>query len=1038
MEHIFNLIDMHSTNSRIKVSITESTMMQIVHSAMDKAYRKVRSKSGVLERLNEISKFYELSVMQLEGCLKFVQEETDICVLESCHQVLLEDLTEIRDRLQGRLKEVELAISEKDKELLERLANELKLRKALEMNEKELDSLHADLKLEKRKSEGIEEFILSSQANTDGDREGEFCELKSSVDQQVWNIQQQLEPSYQLRDEERSQGIDNRKIEQMGSDISILKETLDVAFCKMQNAIFLSELGPIEHQWTWDIERGAAAIVIKGSLKDFQENFEEEVKKREMQVSVGLRKHLSSVMREMTCLGHELELFSNQDEVQVKNSKAKDSLKAKGRCLSEGHSFNNSSNFLLKVGEASTTGQPCEEDSENDSGHYVAKMIKNHESIIQRKNAELNSLKREILREKGFASFRTEKGSVNPKRRIQEVIMSLESLINWNPWLGDIFGDCTCDNEVETLPEVRLSTGDQLGIEKSGIESMEEVWANVKKTLVSHLGNKEPCTEVRMMNQELKDANLQTVMMEEIYLTLFKSLVEEFHIEMLNHHLQCLVKEGMYERFIEEMKNEWNEKTGSDRIEVQSKKEKYNSLLKKAVKDLGSSHNFRAACYQNAKAESNCFEDQNFSGLGNLEDMLKEDIYIFLLQEILWEWNENIESYKSKSSLREGIFFIVLGETVRDIMNTANYALGKLTEFKIHDSFNYDFQFSNKFFESAAMSIKDDVWKVFLAEMLKEWKMKIDAFSTESLIREEVLQFVVSKAVKEACIIEVADDQNQERSSNNSLPVNKLWTSLEESARENLTQTLDRLVKFLEEEKTLILSAYFEMKEQKMRLDLVGSVFEEFDGHEHFQGIFTNEQNGTKSAYSKLEKALQHLELGKALLSELGSRIDITVGNLEWLHNEMTPLVDTTHCKKPSIYQAKDVEEEKISIYESFLTPILELSQILKGFECSSRTRLGRHILRLEEMKHQLDLLVKCTASLSQKESLYKKAFIRRCENLQMAETEVDLLGDQVDLLLGLLEKIYVTLHRHSPVLQQFFEVSEMLKVIEKEVGGRK
>ncbi|KAK6228189.1 hypothetical protein SCA6_000529 [Theobroma cacao] len=1038
MEHIFNLIDMRSTNSRIKVSITESTMMQIVHSAMDKAYRKVRSKNGVLERLNEISKFYELSVMQLEGCLKFVQEETDNCVLESCHQVLLEDLTEIRDRLQGRLKEVELAISEKDKELLEILANELKLRKALEMNEKELDSLHADLKLEKRKSEGIEEFILSGQANTDGDREGKFCELKSSVDQQVWNIQQQLEPNYQLRDEERSQGIDNRKIEQMGSDISILKETLDVAFCKMQNAIFLSELGPIEHQWTWDIERGTAAIVIKGSLKDFRENFEEEVKKREMQVSVGLRKHLSDVMREMTCLSHELELFSNQDEVQVKSSKAKDSLKAKGRCLSEGHSFGNSSNFLLKVEEASTMGQPCKEDSENDGGHYVAKMIKNHESIIRRKNEELNSLKREILREKGFASLGREKGSVNPKRRIQEVIMSLESLINWNPWLGDIFGDCTCDNEVETLPEVRLSAGDQLGIEKSGIESMEEVWANVKKTSVSQPGNEEPCSEVRMMKQELKDANLQTMMMEEIYLTIFKSLVEEFHIEMLNHQLQCLVKEGMYERFIEEMKNERNEKTGSDRIEVQSREEKYDSLFRKAVTDLDSSHNSRAACYQNAKAESNCLEDQNFSGFGNLEDMLKEDVYTFLLQEILREWNENKESYKSKCALGEELCFIVFGETVRDIMNTANYALSKLKEIKAHDSFNYDFQFSNKFFESAAMSIKDDVWKVFLAEMIKEWKMKIDAFSTESLIREEVLQFLVAKAVKEACIMEAADDQNQESDPNNLLPVNKLWTSLDENGKENLMQTLDRLVKFLEEEEALILSACSEMKEQKRHLDLVRSVFDELDGHGHFQGLFTNEQNSTKSANSKLEKALQHLDFGKAILSELGSRIGITVGNLEWLHSEMTALVDTTHCKNPSIYQAKDVEEAKINIYESLLNPIQELSQILKGFECSSCTRLGRHIFRLEELKHQLDLLVERTASLSQKESLYRKAFIRRCENLQMAETEVDLLGDQVDLLLGLLEKIYATMHRHSPVLQQFFEVSEMLKLIEKEIGGRR
>ncbi|XVE99319.1 hypothetical protein REPUB_Repub03eG0188100 [Reevesia pubescens] len=956
MEQILNLIEVDSSNSTIKVSITESTMMQILHSAMDKAYRKVKSKNGVLERLNEISKFYELAVMQLEGCLKFVQEETDNYFLDTNHRVLLEDLTEIRDRLQGRLKEVQLAISDKDKELLERLGNELKLRKALEISEKELDTLHADLKLEqKRKSEDIEELFLGNQASTDnGDREGEFCELKHSVDQQVWNIQQQLEPNYQLRDEERSQGIDNKKIEQMGSDISILKETLDLAFCKMQNAIFLSELGPIEHQWVWNIERGITAIVIKSSLRDFRENFDVEVKKRELQVSAGLRKLYSDVMREINCLNHELQHLSNQDEVQVKSLKAKGSLNAKGMCLSESKSFGNSRNFSLKVEQASTMKQPCNEVVDDDGSHYVAKMIKNHESIIRKKSEELNLLTQELLPEKACLP-RREKDPVNLKRSFQEVIVSLESLINWSPGIGDIFCDGRYDYEVEMHPKVRLFTDDQMDIEKSGIDSMEEVWAKVNKTSVSHAGNEEPCSEMRILKQEMEDTNLQTMMMEETYLTLIKSLVDEFHIEMLNLHLHCLIKEGMYETFMEDIKDEWIEKTRSDQIEVQSREEKYDTVFTKATKDLDAANNSRAENDQNAKAESNCLEESEFIGLGNLEGMLKEDVYTFLLQEILGEWNENIESYKSIGSLGEELCFIVFGETVKDIMNTANYALSKLQEIKVLDGFNYDFQFNNKFFdESAAMSIKDDVLKVFLAEMIKELQMKIYAFSIENLIREEVLQFVIFEAVKEACTFEEADDQNQEPSSNNSLiSVDKLWTSPGENEKENLTQSASHL---------------------------------------------------PSKRFSPIPK---------------------------------TSLVATTPCRKPSIYQEKDIEEMKLNIYESLLTPIDELSKALKSFECKSCTRLGRHILRLDEIKLQLDLLVELTSSFIQKESLYKTAFIRRCENLQMAETEVDLLGDQVDLLQGLLKKIYITLYRLSPVLQQYFEVSEMLKLIEKEIGGK-
>lgn len=38
----------------------------------------------------------------------------------------------------------------------------------------------------------------------------------------------------------------------------------------------------------------------------------------------------------------------------------------------------------------------------------------------------------------------------------------------------------------------------------------------------------------------------------------------------------------------------------------------------------------------------------------------------------------------------------------------------------------------------------------------------------------------------------------------------------------------------------------------------------------------------------------------------------------------------------------------------------------------------------------------------------------------------MDLLGDQVDVLVGLLEKIYTILSHHSPVLHQYFEVSKV------------
>lgn len=46
-------------------------------------------------------------------------------------------------------------------------------------------------------------------------------------------------------------------------------------------------------------------------------------------------------------------------------------------------------------------------------------------------------------------------------------------------------------------------------------------------------------------------------------------------------------------------------------------------------------------------------------------------------------------------------------------------------------------------------------------------------------------------------------------------------------------------------------------------------------------------------------------------------------------------------------------------------------------------------LYRLREVKHNLDPLVELVASLRNKELLYRKAFVRRCYNLQKAELEV-------------------------------------------------
>ncbi|XP_021897910.1 LOW QUALITY PROTEIN: WPP domain-associated protein [Carica papaya] len=747
-------------DDRFRSSIADSTMMWIVHYAMEKAHEKLKEKRGVISQLNETSKFYELAVMQLEGCLKFVQQETGSYILESCHEELISDLTEIKDRLQGRLKESELAILEKDTELTERLENELRLGFALEAKEKELVSLHANLELERAKREGVEEIVMSSCEARDDGSEGELSELKNSVDMQVLSIIQKLEPEKEPSDEGRYL---EKPIEKMSSDLDILKGTLDLAFKKMYGALFLSEMGPLEQKWMWKIEKDTIGILIRGFMKEFQHNSEVETKTQENQV---LRKYFVHSTKEIIYLRGELEHILEQIEVQLEAVKAcgKSFMKPIGKSLSEGDNHISSKNFSFE--EKLIKGHPPRR-RRGDNGNYVAKMIKNHELIIQRKNEELNWIKRELQ-----PTLKERKYLINPKGKIEESITRLDNLINVNARICESFDD---EEDVTYLDESKFSPVDVMNEKNLGLDSLDDVWKKMHQTSDSDGIKEEQCNELGILRQEKEDADLLTVIMEDTYLTLFKSLMNNFYSDLLSQ----IDKDDIYEKQIREIVNEGLKKIESDEIDIETREEIFYIVFSETTKDL---------LNHLLEAKTNSLQDATSDD--ELMAQLREDVHTTTFREAYREWKKSVEIYNDEGLFRQEVNRIVFDETNRDILDIVNYVLYELNKFDISKNFEF-------------------------------------------------------------------------------------------------------------------------------------------------------------------------------------------------------------------------------IIYE----------------------KLGMIISRLENVKLQLHSLIELVASLRRKQLLYKTAFIKRCENLQKAEAEVDLLGDQVDMLVGLHEKTYQILHQHSPVLQSS-EVPELLNLIEQEVAA--
>ncbi|KDP44356.1 hypothetical protein JCGZ_20036 [Jatropha curcas] len=862
---------------RFKISLTDSTMMRIVHSTMDKAHERAQSKEGVIERLTEISKFYELAVMQLEGCLSFVQEEADSSS-EISNEEVLWDLTDIRDRLIGRLKELELAIAEKDRELTKRIENELKFRQALEMKERDLDSLCAKIKLEPTKIESVEALSLGNK----------------------------------------------------GVEIKCLNDDLE-ALCLSQS-------------------------------------------------------------------NHEGKIYLGPRE----------------RSLSEEDIHGKPQNSTLRVEKVYQQKEVEEENTEDDAVTFVAKMIKNHESFIKKKSREAQKIKRENTGEKGCSSPKREEDLIKPRRKIQDVIIRMENLINWNAKLGESFGEYEgTDHEKSYFTRQ----------EKSQIDHSEDGQEKVKTISMSNAVN-ELQNEIKILKEEKEDASLQMMILEKTYAALFEGFINESSNYIYSYDLEILIRESMHEDLLEKVVNEWNEQIESDQLGVQIREDINYIVFSEAAKDFGSTLDSALAEYVDARDERSCLEDYNIEGKlreeissvffgetckewnefierSGIENLIKEDIYQIgleethrdianttdhiictfkegilegkLIEEIsgllfveLWkEWNEVVERSVTESHVREEMHEIQI-EDLRDTANIDNCFASKLNEVKNLENCICFFN-CNESFQAIEHSAKDDVCMVFLREMFKDWKKEIDAQNFECLIGEEIFLLAIVETMKEAgASYREAAAQDHFKTSEGFISDDKLDRSQEVSGEDILVQKQDSLLTCIKFEEDLIQSISSEIMQYDAHYHSIQKKHENLDKLKISQALFTEMGGTLSSVSSKVEKALEQIALSKALLDELRTCVGVTGEGIERV-DDWTAFSD---AKRPSLSQPKESKEVKVISHYSAFKPIMEFLQVFADFKCRVEKKLELHTLRLEEAMDYLNPLAELVARQRRKQWL--------------------------------------------------------------------
>ncbi|XP_011084397.1 WPP domain-associated protein [Sesamum indicum] len=960
MEDLFGQIECRTKS--------DSIVMRILRSAMDEAHEKLQSDDGPIEFLHERSTFYELAAILVEGGLSIVEEETDIP--ESSSDKILADLKDIRHWLQGRIQDMKHLIVEKDRELTERLENELKLRRALELKDMELVYLHGKLEPGRTKNDDIHYFPMINQGVQGGPSEGDIFRLKTSVDQQLCNMKRKLEDekerltterrtrksrvsspnlSFEFLDLERNgspvftedvnpksefaRPDKNILIRWMSSDIDILKETVDLAFGRMK----IAEVLLLEKEWRWTVEKDVELILVKGFISNLQGSFDVELRKK-----VGLlNNNWFDLINEIRVLCHELKDFFARNDVheKVKGPSVPGSLKR------------TSSEPLLDIVYMDNL---IEEDTEVERSHHVAKMIKNHELIIRKQRQEWNWLTREVLQREGTSSCTKRDEDKNRLvRRIQDAITRLDNLTRRKGKFADQTGvSCRkCIQKKTAIPKSNLKRANR---SPTSVESLEEDIGKVK--------------------EERDGLCFQITVIEDTYQLLFRGMVRDISTFLHAEKTEKLMRSRSgrlslgncpYDRHI----NSTEERDGT-------------------VAELEGSSSSQML-------------------LNFVESTVREDLYVVFFRETVEQWKKNFVQ------------------------------------------------------ESIGSLLKEEIYMVLFREMSEAWKSEKDACAFESLIREDIYEFVVSEAVKDSCVrLTESESLNQldfqertprsrrlDADQEGTPRSRRLDADLEGTPRsrrldadsfqegtprsrtdgeESLIQKLDSLLKCLEAEEDLMLQANSEIKEHSVNNSLVILNCEEMDERDAIEWLITDDESTFGSVSEKLERALQQLYTSKELLVELEQSLDVPDDS------------SIEHEETRSFLQQEDGQLSPSAPSDTVLAIVMQFQLAVGNVEHMLHENLENKCLRLDVLKRQVDTLTEPVALIRTRKFLYKKAFISRCHNLKLAETEVDLLGDQVESLLCLLETIYTELSRNAAVFSSYFQVYDILKLIKRELhNGR-
>uniref|UniRef100_A0A7N0T463 WPP domain-associated protein n=1 Tax=Kalanchoe fedtschenkoi TaxID=63787 RepID=A0A7N0T463_KALFE len=324
-----------------------------------------------------------------------------------------------------------------------------------------------------------------------------------------------------------------------------------------------------------------------------------------------------------------------------------------------------------------------------------------------------------------------------------------------------------------------------------------------------------------------------------------------------------------------------------------------------------------------------------------------------------------------------------------------------------------------------------------------EHKIMQNDLDIEHKIMQEVLGVILIEAVKsseETAVVlhaKSARDSELQVSQQRTILEKERLLQLVSKEEERLTQELNSWKELVEEKEKMMLEVMAELSKTREDLVIVKEEVNRLREKTSAQKLLISESSSKiEDLKSKISQTLKHNRLLEAEIDELKGEHEYLLTELNKVNKERMMLLALCEDKEKVISLFVREREEHGKNIELMHALVIRLTKLISDFEREVAEDMEIKSSRLEDVATQVNFLAKKSNIQRRTSSLYKQRLEKKCLDLQKAEAEVDLLGDEVDLLLNLLEKIYIALDHYSPILKHYPGIVEILKLVRQELSG--